>query len=316
MINLDVLEPFQPQEVKYTLDGKSGVLRLKLLFKPEYVTRQRQGSSTFSGTFAPAGKVVGAPVKGVTAVGGGVIKGASFLKRGFTRNKSSRDEPMGPNGTIVDGSEPMPTTSPQGTPARAVGMVDGSMSTPQPSTPLTPHNRPRSIGSTQGGTPRGAESGTANLTVVSATGYPPSAEVRVSIRMISARGNKEIHKTKAIKSSSSTVEFSPDHESFKVPCTADTQFQVLVKAHGTFGSKDLGEGLFFVSDQGNGAEQSIKAGDGSIILRTGFTAIAGAISDGPKPGTTSGRSSPDSKRDVRRSLFSKRDVSAKQDPPS
>lgn len=62
-INLNLLEPFKPQEIVLTLDGKSGVLRLKMLFKPDYVTRSRQGSSTFSGTFAAPGKIVGAPVK-------------------------------------------------------------------------------------------------------------------------------------------------------------------------------------------------------------------------------------------------------------
>jgi hypothetical protein len=71
-INLELLEPFTPQEVTLTLDGKSGKIRLRMLFKPNYVVRSRQGSSTFSGTFALPGKVIGAPVKGVG-------KGAAFV---------------------------------------------------------------------------------------------------------------------------------------------------------------------------------------------------------------------------------------------
>src|SRR5437667_12393872 len=109
MFNLAGIEPFQPQDASYILDGKSGAVRLKMLFKPAYVTRQRQGSSTFSGTFAPAGKVVGAPVKVVGGVGGGIGKGASFLKRGFTRsNKASRDEAVDTNGAIAEVTEPTP----------------------------------------------------------------------------------------------------------------------------------------------------------------------------------------------------------------
>ena len=77
-INLTALDPFHSHEESYLLDGMSGAVRLKMLFKPAYVTRHRQGTSTFSGTFAPAGKVVGAPVKVVGSVGGGVVKGASF----------------------------------------------------------------------------------------------------------------------------------------------------------------------------------------------------------------------------------------------
>ncbi|KAK4942835.1 hypothetical protein LTR28_008590, partial [Elasticomyces elasticus] len=91
-INLDKLEPLRQQEVELGLDGKSGTVRLKMLFKPDYVMRSRQGSSTFSGTFNTPGKVIGAPVKGVgkgaVLVGDSVAKGASFLGRGFRRRKS------------------------------------------------------------------------------------------------------------------------------------------------------------------------------------------------------------------------------------
>ena len=82
-IDLETLEPFQAKEVTLPLDGKSGAIRLSLLFKPTYVIRARQGSSTFSGTFAVPGKIVGAPVKGVGFVGGNVVRGASFLKHGL-----------------------------------------------------------------------------------------------------------------------------------------------------------------------------------------------------------------------------------------
>jgi Ca2+-dependent lipid-binding protein len=304
-IDLAALEPFRPHEESYPLDGKSGAVRLKMLFKPAYVTRHRQGSSTFSGTFAPAGKVVGAPVKVVGGVGGGVAKGASFLKRGFTRsNKASRDEPMDPNGTVPEVTEPTPINTPEGTPVKAAVLTDGAVS---PSTPLTTHTRSRSFGSNLGGAPKGAEAGTANVTVVSATGYPAGADVRVYIKMIGGKGAKEVHKTKAIKSSSGKVEYALDHETFKVACSADTQFQVVVKDHGTLREKDLGEGLFFVSDQGSGAEHTVAAGEGSVVLKSSFTAAGGGVSDDRSPGPASGRNSPDSRRDVRRSLFGRKE---------
>jgi hypothetical protein len=307
-VNLAGLEPFQPQEASYILDGKSGAVRLKMLFKPAYVTRSRQGSSTFSGTFAPAGKVVGAPVKVVSGVGGGVVKGASFLKRGFTRNsKASRDEPLDSNSTTAEVTEPTPTNTPDGTPAKAIltgAYVDGA----SPSGPsLAPHNRSRSFGSNMGSTPRGAEAGTASMAVVGATGYPPGADVRVYVKMVGPKGSKDVHKTKAVKSPSGKVEYSAEHETFKVGCSADTQFQVVVKDHGTLREKDLGEGLFFVSDQGSGAEHTVPAGEGHVVLRSSFTPAAGGSADSRSPAPESGRSSPDSRRDVRRSLFGRRE---------
>jgi hypothetical protein len=82
---------------------------------------------------------------------------------------------------------------------------------------------------------------------------------------------KTIHKTEHIKSSSGTVTFNDKKESFKCSCSADTQFQVQVKGHNTFGSDDdLGEGLFFVDESGTGLEKSVKAGSGHVVLKSNF----------------------------------------------
>ena len=308
-LNLEVLEPFQPQELQYALDGKSGVLRLKMLFRPDYVARTRQGTSTFSGTFAPAGKVVGAPVKGVGkvggAVGGGVIKGASFLRRGFAGKHSSKDEAIPVNGTSAE-PETAPPSTPDGTPSRGAAVADGSSSVP--GTPLTSHSRTKSSNSMVGGTPKGPDTGVASFIIVSATGYPSDVDVRVQVKMLGAKGAKEVFKTKAIKSSSGAVEYDSSHENFKVSCSADAQFQVSVKAKETFKDRDLGEGMFFVSDQGSGSEQAVKAGSGIVTIRSSFAAADSGYADGLKP-TASGRGSPDSKREIRRSFFSRRDVS-------
>jgi Ca2+-dependent lipid-binding protein len=318
-INLEVLDPFQPQIIDLGLDGKSGTVRLKMLFKPDYIVRSRQGSSTFSGTFAPAGKVIGAPVKGVGLVGGGVVRGVAgagnFLKHGFGRKKGSRDDSREETETAAAPTEHVngetsDTATPQGTPSRAIPIVSADSGQGSPVTPV--HTRSRSFGSTKNGpagTPSSAEAGTATLSVVSATGFPPSANVRVSVKMVSGKSSKEIGHTKAVKSGTGQINY--ENESFKVKCAADAQFQIQVKDQGRFGSgDDLGEGLFFVDDQGSGGEKTVKAGSGAVVLRSSFTPIDAA---------SSGRNSPDSKRGgggVRRSFLSKKEPSGKSIPPS
>lgn len=269
-INLDLLEPFKPQEIVLNLDGKSGVLRLKMLFKPDYVTRSRQGSSTFSGTFAPAGKIVGAPVKGVGFVGGGVVKGASFLRHGF-KSKSK-----GAGGDVSNGLPSPPAEepitngdSPMSTPQRASPMIDRS-----PSTPQTPaHTRQKSFGAAStmsgvGGAAGKPESGTAMFMVQSASGYPAASKIQVHIKQSSGKSAKEVHKTKAIKSSSGEIEW--DHEMFRVSCSPDTQFQVQVKDDKLLGGHDLGEAIFFIDDSATGSEKTVKVGDGSVVIKTTF----------------------------------------------
>jgi len=281
------------------------------LFKPDYIVRTRQGTSTFSGTFAPAGKVVGAPVKGIGKVGGGVVKGASFIRHGFSRGKGSREEPS-LNGTAdsTDGA----VTPAIATPAKDSlnTSIDGSTT---PATPASPspmmHSRTKSSYSTMT-TSKGGEAGTASFVVVSAEGYPPKADVQIIVRAVGPKGSKEVHKTKAIRSASGTVEYDENQESFKVPCSGDTQFVVQVKDHDMLRSKDLGEAMFFVSDQGAGSDQTVKAGSGTVTIRSSYAASNGVAAEGLRP-PTSGRDSPDSKRDGRRSFFGRRDVSGKHE---
>lgn len=300
-INLQILEPFKQQEVTLGLDGKSGAIRLKMLFKPDYVMRSRQGSSTFSGTFAAPGKVIGAPVKGVgkgaVFVGGNVVKGATFLGRGFKRRKSRgagdfEDEAV-PNGT----SEPVPPIPP-------TINVDEHDNTP-PKTPVnngdnsSPHARHRSFGaqsihSMLGQSPGGAgEQGTAKISVVSASDFPPSSHLRVYVKVDSPKG-KEVIKTKAIKTPNGSCQFSDSsHEAAgQIKCTADTQFRVKVVNHSTFGSdEDLGEGVFYVDDQGVGGEKVISAGKGKVVVKSSFTPADAAslgVKDSPNRGIRRG----------------------------
>ncbi|KAK2790498.1 hypothetical protein FQN52_005515 [Onygenales sp. PD_12] len=331
-VDLAALDPFHATEVSLPLDGKSGAVRLKLLFKPVYVMRSRQGSSTFSGTFAPAGKIVGAPVKGVGFVGGGVIKGASFLKNSLLRRSKDDDEVSMHTPEPAGDALAVPSTenSPAATPQRASVLVDGAAPplTPTSSTPQTPHSRSRSIASQFGGRGGGAkgDTGSASFTIISASGYPSGTNVRVTVKQVTSKGGKEVHKTKAIKSShgsgtsspstTPSVQFDPSHETFKVHnVAADGQFQLQVKDHATFGSDDvLGEALFFVDDQGSsaGKERSIKVGSGSVTLKSTFMS---AETSSLRPGTshsTSGDRAEDldsPERKPRRSFLAKRAVS-------
>ena len=290
-IDLVSLEVQRAQEITLPLDGKSGALRLRMLFKSSYVTRSRQTTSTFSGAIGPAGKIIGAPVKGVGkvggVVGGGVIRGATFLRHGF---KSNKDVPADtPPDEVANGyARPIPSVeTPQDVPngAGAYSTLESVPSTPNA---LTSHIRTtsfggKSIASLAGGSPGKADAGTASFTIMSATGFPPSTKVQVHVKQVSPKGNKEVHKTKGIKSSSGQVQW--ENETFKVTCAPDTQFQIQVKNDKTFGSDDLGEALFFIDDSATGSEKAITVAGGSVVVRTSFThADAVSMSNSPRSG--------------------------------
>ena len=294
VINLELLEPFKPQETVLTLDGKSGVLRLKMVFKPDYVTRSRQGSSTFSGTFDTPGKIVGAPVKGVGkvggVVGGGVLKGASFVKRGFKSKKDNSGDSNGfveppSNDIIINGADE----------------TDADTTKAGLATPTTPaHKRQSSFGAASIAsrditTPSKGESGTAQFLIQSATGYPGAAKIQVHVKQLTEKGPKDVHKTKGIKSADGDAQFG--QEMFKVNCTADQQFQIVVKDDKLLGDRELGEALFFVPDQASsGQEKVVKVGEGNVTLTTSFVPAnadgEGSLFDSPRS---------------RRSFLSKRD---------
>ncbi|KAI9810868.1 MAG: hypothetical protein M1826_003436 [Phylliscum demangeonii] len=318
-INLQLLEPMIAKEYQIALDGKSGVLRLRMLFRPEYVTRSRQGSSTFQGTMGASSRIVtgvaGAPIKGVGLVGGGVVKGASFLKSGF---KGRKREEGGGAAAVIEGNEAPPdhdvvvtTSNPfeSSTPPRlrttstaaaaaASDEVPDAMHVPK--TPTTtsnhasmtsPHGRTASfgarslqsvIGGGKGGAGGGPEMGVAHFTIVGASGYAPTAHVRVCIKQMTAKGGmKEVHKTKAIQAAASALAGGGElslrwaNESFRVQCTPDTQFLILAKDHASaFRNYDLGEAAFFIDDSPAGSEQRVQVGGGLVCLRTSFAPVA------------------------------------------
>ncbi|PNS15635.1 hypothetical protein CAC42_4087 [Sphaceloma murrayae] len=320
-INLDVLEPFRKQEVKLQLDGTSGVVRLGMLFKPDYVTRSRQGSSTFSGTFATPGKIIGAPVKGVgkgaTFVGGNVIKGATFLGRSFRgkKGRNSVDESDAPAVAVTNGD-----TSPvnehdrpiDGSPKLNTNGLGSTAEYANKDLPATPSNRrSRSIGTT-GGSPliSNPDTGTASVSVVSAAGFPAGTKVQVSVLHDSNKGLKEVLKTKPIKTKTGDVNWEEEKHlaSIKLPTTADAQFRLAVFDHSTFGgSEDLGEAAFFIDDQGSGGEKTVRVGAGSVVIRSSFEPDPPGTADGKADAASfvSGGASPGGKT-LRKSFMTKR----------
>ncbi|TEY34261.1 hypothetical protein BOTCAL_0639g00020 [Botryotinia calthae] len=292
-INLNLLEPFKPKEMNLVLEGKSGSIRLRLLFRPDYVTRSRQGSSTFSGTFATPGKIVtgvaGAPIKGVGFAAHGVGKGASFILHGFKSKKKDEDDVNGSISSELDNDAPV--TNGSGGLKRGSALPGSGVPIPEIMPPKTPpepsHGRTKSFGASSGhsgmfGSPgaTGGPVGIANFTIVSASGFPPSSSVMVYVKSLGAK-SKVIHKTDHIK--------SPN----------DATFQVSVKAHNTFGSDDdLGEGALVVDETGTMQEKQIRCGAGFITVKSNFIMSS----------TENGSESPKTRSGFGRSLLSKKET--------
>lgn len=315
-IDLRQLKPMESQEVHLPLDGKSGVLRLRLLFRSAYVQRSRQGSSTFSGTIGPAGKIIGAPVKGVGKVGSGVIKGATFLG-GKLRSNSGRQstdasaassttlQPAASLGSFED--KTIPVIEHPGQEAAATrefeaanGSSSGAAQLP-PFTPVAqlppftpvPKSRSASIASTNRFSTPGeskGENGFANVAVVSATGFPAGTKLQVTVK--TTTGKSHTIKTKGVKAPNGEATFSEDATA-RIQCSADQQFQVKVVNDKMIGHDDLGEAMFFVDDSGHGSERSVKVGNGQVVIRSSFAA---AFAD---------RAGEDSPANKRKSLLSR-----------
>ena len=230
-INLADLEPFQLKVVNVPLNGESGEIKLRLLFRPAYITRTRRGTSTFGGgagrvmtgiASAPV-KVVGGGVKGVGkgvgAAAGGISGAASFVKRGFTRRKTTiaedeEGEDIAPKDLAVakaaisngggikgtnDGTQLAVTGDGKETPLSAdPNQMDSTDPEKPPSQGSSNHQHEMSIVSSRSG--NGAESGLLQIALVEGKGFPASKDVRVVFKT----PQKEFFKSKAIKSSEPT----------------------------------------------------------------------------------------------------------------
>lgn len=273
-IPLDGIEPFKASEGTYPLDGKSGSIRVRLLFRPDYVRRAGQGESTFSGPLGAPGRIVtgvaGVPLKGGVAVASGVGKGATFLRRGIFGGK--KDD---------DGASEV---------AVPVIATNGTDSPPADASSTPVHSRTKSFGgsSIRSGHPGGGSgTGTANLTIVSAAGYPASSDLYVTVTQLAPR-EKTVGKTKHYKSSEGTWSFN---ESFKTMCSPETPFKIEVKGEHFLGSDDdLGEHAYFVDDSGSGAPKELTVGGGTVTVKSTFQAAETSNLSADSPRSISRRS--------------------------
>lgn len=307
-INLSALEPFKQTLVNLKLRGKRGEVgdygevRLRFMFRSDYVTRSRQGSSTFGGTFAVPGKIVAAgaavPLKGVGLAAGGVMKGASFLKNGFSR-KSKEESISGldpeelrqieESSKAVAGEKDVGLVVPEGMADKYASASDDERGnrltrslTPSKNRSVTPtgfgspHGRTKSINSvysTSGSPSPGAEAGRATIRLISATGFPSSANVQARIRL--AGKSKDLYKSKGIKGGNVNWD-----ETTSIACTADQQFLLkIIDDHFIRGDKDLGETMFVLDDTGAGVEKEVAVGEGRVKFKAVFTAGSQASPD-------------------------------------
>ena len=295
-INLESLDPFRASESTLMLDGKSGSVRVRLLFRPDYVRRSRQGTSTFAGTGRIVTGVAGAPIKGGVAVAGvvgsGVGKGASFLRRGIFGGKKDDEDEVVPNG-----QEPSPaTTNGTESPSRPRPGTQASGERPVTSNGSNPHGRTKSFGgaSTRSGQPPAAGSGTANITIVGASGFPPASDLFVTVTQTAPK-EKVVGKTKHHKTSDGAWTFE---ESFKATCAPDTPFKIEVKGDHTFGrDDDLGEHVYFLDESGSGEAKELSVGSGVVTIKSSFQAA-----------DTSNLSTESPRTNMRRSFLSKRET--------
>ena len=225
-IDLAALEPFQSKDISVPLDGKSGEVKLRLVFKPAYIMRLRRGtSSTFGGG---AGRVVtgiaGAPVKvvgtgvkgvgkGVGAAAGGIGGAASFVKKGLTRKKTTipeanEDDTGGRDAAIAKAA----IASGGGIKGTSEGMqlaVTGDEKETPINTDQLDCSKPPSRGSPahardmstmSAKTANGTETGLLQISLVEGKGFPTGKEIRILFKT----QNKEFYKSKAIKSTDPT----------------------------------------------------------------------------------------------------------------
>lgn len=311
-IDLAVLEPFKAYETRYPLDGKSGDVRLRMLFRPDYVTRARHGTSALQGTFGGPTRIVtgvaGAPIKGGVAVAGavghGVGRGASFIRRGILGGKKDRDRDS-IAGSIQGGNEVPVAAGVATADEPAIGGIRkasglGEAAALHPDTPIpsieggSMHGRAKSVSASSiySAAPGGAGTGTAHFTIVNASGFPSGTDLYVTLSQIAPK-EKTVGKTKHFKSSTGQWSFE---EAFKFNCAPDAQFKIEARGNHTFGSDDdLGEHPYFVDETGTSAPKELTVGNGTITVKSSFQAAdASSIMESPRS-------------TIRRSLLSKRE---------
>lgn len=272
-IDLSSLEPYQRKELTVPLDGKSGSIRVRFVFRPGYVTRQRQGTSStfYSAPTRLATGVAGVPIKGVGYAAGGVLNGASFIKHGLRRSKSKEKDmtsseahaaqsALNQGGGVMGNSENEQYAVTNDSHVTPIHGTAGESSVGSKTERSFSHRRSSSVASTKSS----SDYGSVELVVLEGKGFPSGAKVQVHVKTV---GRKAMEfKTKAIKASDPTW-----NESHKFECSAEQQVSVLVKDHSTFGrSEELGESIFRMDDHRAGDAWIDFGNNRQLKIRTTF----------------------------------------------
>jgi Ca2+-dependent lipid-binding protein len=238
-IPLAQLEPMKATPVEVALDGTSGIIKLRIVFSPRFVQRSRRGTSTRVSTIGSS--VVKAPVRGVKGIGGGFIKGATFL-RGRSDSKAE-----GPALVVedFDGSQSLPDTPSRG--GRTLTSAGSAVGSPRPSMNLATD-----------------DTGLLSFSIIRGSGFADGKKIQVKVR--TSRSGKDVHKTDAVKGPAPA--WKDEHG--KVICGMTASVVLHVREHSTFGSdKEVGEAIFGVADViaagGNVYDATVAVGDGATL---------------------------------------------------
>ncbi|ODV88459.1 hypothetical protein CANCADRAFT_13024, partial [Tortispora caseinolytica NRRL Y-17796] len=259
ILDMGQVEPVEPQTFTLDLTGENGEpagqLRVSLLFKPKWISRKTQvEGGIFSGTFAPAGKIVrgvgSMPMKGVGVASSGV----KMITHLFTGNK--KEKAIDPDtGEEVDTGKEI-SAAPIGEESSV--MEDHSVMSHNGNNslvpPTPPSGRMRSNSGTSATTANTSRTGgrteyqTVGIVIMTATGFPKDETVQARVYADSGHSKlREIHKTKGVKASAGQPKFDDAFVSNKVPSGGNLVFRVY--NHHTLGRDErLGEGTVKVSD--------------------------------------------------------------------
>ncbi|KAI8455528.1 C2 domain-containing protein [Phakopsora pachyrhizi] len=231
-IDLKELEPMlQSTEVFKLVQSDQqvkGQIQLKMTFRPGFITRSRQATSTFTGlgrvatglggTVLSTGAGVGiGAARGVGQVGGGVIKGVGGVgKLGFAGIRRMTGGQSKRESIILEDSESL------GTPrTERMSLMNSNFRTPSP----TPKTRLL------------ATDFKLNLQIIGASGLD-SPEVKAYVHVI--KNGKSIYDTKTIKHSTSPV--WEENCSTDVKVGLDTELELVIYDKKKLGrDKELGE---------------------------------------------------------------------------
>jgi len=194
-IRLDDLEPFQMAERTYKLNhkkhGEKGTVRVRLLFQPEIIAKQRKATSVVGNAGRAMTQVGGLPVnagKGlVSGVGAGVGFATSGVRGVFKRDHAKQDSAGSQLGPSIDVT-PADSTTP--VPVAAAGQVSAPVGV---AGTVGPSAFPTS-GAPEGQSPAFLESGTLRVSVRSAADLGQDDDVKpYAVLKVGAREQKTKH---------------------------------------------------------------------------------------------------------------------------